>query len=249
MRRQFRAVFPVLTGLEPDIDQGLRKQHHIGQQFRQRLLAAHAGLQHLQRTDQAVAGGVLVQRQQVAGALAAQQPATFFEFFQDVAVAHPGPDKLHIPGFERHFHGHVGHQGADGARNFFATCQALVDHQEQHFIAVEQPAFGIDHLQPVGIAIEGDAVVSTVGAYGSHQCVRMGCAETVVDVQAIGRAADGDHLGTKLMKHHGRDVIGRAMRAVDHNLQALERQVVGERAFAKFDVTPGGIVKPAGFSQ
>jgi hypothetical protein len=33
------------------------------------------GLQHLQRADDAVAGGVLVQRQQVPGALAAEQPA------------------------------------------------------------------------------------------------------------------------------------------------------------------------------
>ena len=48
------------------VEQRLRKQRDIGQHVGQRGFGALRGLQHLQCTDDAVAGGVFVQRQQVA---------------------------------------------------------------------------------------------------------------------------------------------------------------------------------------
>ena len=77
----------------------------------------------------------------------------------------------------------------------------------------------------------------------------MGRAESGIDVQAVRRAANGYHLGPEFMKHLGRNVVGRAVRAIDHNFQAPKAQIIGKRAFAKFDVAPCGIVKPAGFSK
>jgi hypothetical protein len=47
----------------------------------------------------------------------------------------------------------------------------------------------------------------------------------VVDVEAIRRAADGNHLGTQFVEHLGRDVVGRAMGGIHDDLQTLEREV------------------------
>jgi hypothetical protein len=74
-------------------------------------------------------------------------------------------------------------------------------------------------------------------------------AHFVVDVQAVGRAADGDHLGAQLMEHLGRDLVGRAMGGIHHDLQPLQRQVVCEGALAEFDVAAGRIVQPARLAQ
>jgi len=42
-----------------------------------------------------------------------------------------------------------------------------------------------------------------------------------IDVEAVRRIADRDHIGAKLMKDIRRNVIGRTVGAVDEDLQAL----------------------------
>lgn len=69
----------------------------------------------------------------------------------------------------------------------------------------------------------------------------MGRTHALVDVQAIRRAADLHHAGTKLMKDLGSDLIGRAMGPVHHDLQTAQRQAVIEGAFAELDVATGCI--------
>ena len=51
------------------------------------------------------------------------------------------------------------------------------------------------------------------------------------------------------MKHRGRYLIRRAVRAVDHNLQSTQRQLGGKRALAKFNVATGRIVQAFSFAQ
>jgi hypothetical protein len=41
--------------------------------------------------------------------------------------------------------------------------QAVHHHQVEQFVAVEQAAVGVHHLQPVGVAVERDAEVGAVG--------------------------------------------------------------------------------------
>ena len=88
-----------------------------------------------------------------------------------------------------------------------------------------------------------------MGFYRVDQRLRVGGTESVIDVEAVGRATNGNHLSAEFMKHHRRDLVGRAIRTVHHNFHAFERQVVGECAFAKFDVTPCRIFKAARFPQ
>src|SRR5258708_13586425 len=74
-------------------------------------------------------------------------------------------------------------------------------------------------------------------------------AYVVVDVEAVRLVADGDDLGAELVEHVRRDVVCRAVRAVDDDLQSLEIELVGKRAFAEFDVAPAGIVDAERLAQ
>jgi hypothetical protein len=130
-------------GLQAHVDQHLREQRHVGQQLGQGAAAAHTGLQHLQRADQAVAGGVLVQHQQVARALAAQHPAALRQLFEHIAVADLGAHELDAARAQRHFDRHVGHQRADHAGHALARRAGRRSRhhgQVQQFVAVEQAA-------------------------------------------------------------------------------------------------------------
>ena len=68
-------------------------------------------------------------------------------------------------------------------------------------------------------------------------------AEAVVDVEAVGRAADALHLGAQLVEHVGRHLVGRAMGRVDHQLQVAQGEVVGEGALAELDVAAGRYIE------
>ena len=246
---QQRVGFPILPGRQPHVQQHLRKQRQRRQQVGQLLRAAHTRLQHLQSADEPIARRVAVQRQQVARPLAAQQPAVAGKLFQHVTIAHLGANELHATVLQCHLHCHVGHQRADNARHGFAPGQPIGRQQVQQFVAVVQTAARVHHLQPVCIAVQCDAIVGVVGPHRAHQSLRMRGAHFVVDVQSIGRTADGQHLRTQFMEHFRRDVVRRTMRGIHHDLQAAQRQVLSEGALAKLDVPPRRIVQAPGFAQ
>jgi len=50
------------------------------------------------------------------------------------------------------------------------------------------------------------------------------------------------HRRAQLVEHLRRDLVGRAVGAVDHDVHALQVEFVGERRFAEFDVAPLRIV-------
>ena len=84
---------------------------------------------------------------------------------------------------------------------------AVQSHHIQQLVAVEQPARRIDQLQAVGIAVQRDAVVSTLFAHRCHQRLRRRGAHTVVDVQPVGLAANGVNLGAQLVEDVRRYVV------------------------------------------
>ncbi len=101
----------------------------------------------------------------------------------------------------------------------------------------------VDELQAVGVAIEGDTVVGLVGAHRANQRIRRRRAHVFVDIETVWLRPDGNDLGPQFVKHRWRDVIGRAMRAVHHQPQTLEGEVIGKRALAEFDVATRGIIE------
>ena len=192
---------------------------------------------------------MFVQRQQVARTFAAQNPAARLHGLQHVAVAHLGAHQVHASGFKGQLNGHIRHQGTDHARQRLATAQALVSHQVEQLIAVVQAALGVHHLQAVGVAVQRHAKVGLVFFDCGHQGLGVGGAHLVVDVQPVGRAANGDHVGAEFMKDFGRNLVGRAVGGIHHNLQALEGELVGKSAFAKLDVAASRVVQAARLTQ
>ena len=75
-------------------------------------------------------------------------------------------------------------------------------------------------------AVPGGAVLLDPGQrarpHRAHQRIRMSRANALVDVQAIRRAANGDHMRSQFMEHLGSNLIGRTMRRIDHDLQTAQ---------------------------
>ena len=82
-----------------------------------------------------------------------------------------------------------------------------------------------------------------------HQGLWVCGAHAIVDIESVWSAANGHDFCAKLMKYLGRNMVGRTMGGIHHDLHALEGQVIGEGAFAKLNVTPGSVVQTAGFTQ
>jgi hypothetical protein len=213
------------------------------------LSTAHARLQHLQGADDAVTRGVAVQRQQMPRALATQHPVVAGQFLQHVAVAHACPHKLHTARLQRDFNGHVGHQGTNHAGHMLVTSHAIGRHEVKQLITVVETPGRVHHLQTVGIAVQCDAIVSMIGAHSTHQRVRMGGTDLVVDIDAVRSTPNRQHLSTQLMKHLGGHLVGSAMGRIHHNFEALEGQIRRKRALAKLNVPPCCIVESAGLAQ
>ena len=103
----------------------------------------------------------------------------------------------------------------------------------------------VDDDQPVGVAVERDADVGAARDHRLLQQLRLGRAAVLVDVEAVGRDADRDDLGAELPQRLGRDVVGGAVGAIDHDLEAVEAQVLGKGRLGELDVAPARIVDPA----
>src|SRR5574343_476216 len=195
----------------------------------------HGG-EHLQGGDDAVAGRVAIKRQDMTGVFTTEEPTLFVEHFDDVAITHRSAYKGYIHLAQRMFKRQIGHQRADHALHRSATC-ATADDGVKQLIAIVKIAFGVDHLQTVGIAIERD---TEIGAVGENRLAQgLGCrgADSIVDIQAVGLHADADHFGTQLMEYSRSDVVGRTMSAVDDDFQAAQIEIMGESALAKYKGT------------
>ena len=129
------------------------------------------------------------------------------------------------------------------------TPHTVSSHQVEQFVTVVKPPRCVHHLQPVGIAVQCHTVIGMVRAHRAYECIRVGCTDFVVDVQAIGCTADGDHLGTQLVEHLGSHLVRGAVRGIHHNFETLQGEVLRKRAFAELDISPCCIVQSARFAQ
>ena len=103
-----------------------------------------------------------------------------------------------------------------------ALRQAVGDHHVEQLVAVVEAAGGVDHLQPVGIAVEGDAVVGAVlGAPPRPAPAGAVAPKPSLMLKPSGWQPIADDLGAELVEDVGRDVVGRAVGGVDDDLQAL----------------------------
>ena len=120
------------------------------------------------------------------------------------------------------FDGHVGHLRAHHAGHQFVAPHAVTGQQVEQLVAVVQAPGAVHHLQPVGIAIQGNADIGIIMRTARTQASDA-WRPPVVDVQPIGGTANGHHVGAQFMEHLGRDLVGCAMRGIDHDAHAPER--------------------------
>ena len=192
--------------------------------------------QHGERGDDGVARGVLVEADDVAGILAAEDPFFLLHQLEHVTVADRRARERDAAAVERLFEAEVAHLRADeAARHRAAPPVVERDHIEQ-LVAVVRATLGIDHDQPIAVAVERDAEVGPMLDHRRLQIPRMRRADTGVDIEPVRLVTDGDHFGAEFMEHRRRDVIPGAVRAIDDDFQSFEVELVGEGALAEFDV-------------
>jgi len=171
------------------------------------------------------------------------------ELFEHITITHFGAHKTNAFGFQRIFHAQIGHQRAgDTAAERANDLTMRGQHIEQH-VAVDDRAVAVDHDQTVAVAIERNPVIRAVSEHLVAQSFGVSRADVVVDIEAIGRDADRNHIGAKLVENVRGDVVSRAMRAIDHDLHAAQVKIIREGRFAKFDVATGGVFDAADLAQ
>ena len=182
-----------------------------------------------------------VQTQEVTGVFAAVQPALVAQHFHHITITHGRPAKGNTQRGQRMFERQIGHQrpGNTGHR---PLAQTAFDHRQQQLVAVIDFALRIDHDQPVGVTIQRDPEIGLPRQHRFAQSCRRRRAAILVDIQAIRRGTDARHLRTEFVKDVRRNVISRAMRTIDNDLQPAQIHVVRESALAEFDVAPVGVV-------
>ena len=96
------------------------------------------------------------------------------------------------------------------------------NHRHQ-LIAVDQMTLFIDDHDAVGIAVERDPDIGAHLAHLGGQRCGVGRTAILVDVEAVRIDAERDHLRAQFPQCFRRHLVGRAVRAIHHHAQTIER--------------------------
>ena len=105
---------------------------------------------------------------------------------------------------------------------------------EQQLIAVHAAPKFIHHHHPIAVAVERQADLRAHARHGELQQFRRSRSAAIIDVAAVGRAADGHDLRAEIRQHPRRHFVAGAVGAVDHDLESLQVHARGDRGGAKF---------------
>ncbi len=232
------------------VDQFLRRGIEDVRDLRQLLAGFDHHRQHLQRGDEAVAGGREIRQHDMAGLFAAQVEALFHHPADDIAVADLRALQLHADGFEMGFKPEIGHDGGDdGVLHQPPLFLPALRDEAQQLVAVDDAAGFVAHHDAVGVAIERDADVGAVAVHRIDHGARIGGADFAVDVEAVGLNADWKDFGAEFEQCLGGDLVGGAVGAIDDDAQAGQPELARERRLDDLDIARLGIVDPVGAAK
>lgn len=100
----------------------------------------------------------------------------------------------------------------------------------------------IHHQHPVAVAIEGDANVGMLVEHCLLQPFQVSGAAIFVDVEPVRLHAQHADVRPQFAEDAGRDLVGGAIGAIQHDLHAGEAGPGGHAALAELDVATGGII-------
>src|ERR1700722_13318447 len=204
------------------VDDFLGEDFQVGDQIVERTRESNDGGK-FQGGQHAVAGGGVIEKQDVAGLLAAEVGADALHFFEDVAVADGGAGQLQPGFFEGAFEAEVGHGGADDDVAFEHVIRfEIAAGYEQYAVAIDQAAGGAGKNGAVGIAVESDAQDGAGFNDALLHCFRVQRAEAGVDVTAVRSAADGHHISAERAEQTRGESAGRAIGAVNDDLHPVQ---------------------------
>ena len=132
----------------------------------------------------------------------------------------------------------IGHHGRDDRRACASRPSAfqLSAITASNLVAVDDPPALVDDQHPVGVAVERDADIGAHFLDLLAERRRFGRAAFVVDVEAVRLDADRDHFGVEFLQRLRRDLVGRAIGAVDDDAQTLKREILRQRALGELDI-------------
>jgi len=64
----------------------------------------------------------------------------------------------------------------------------------------------------------------------------------IINIESVRRITNADYFSTEFVEHFGRNTIGCTMCAIDHNLHAVQIQIIREGTLAKLDIAPCRII-------
>src|SRR6266851_1298243 len=208
---------------DTDVLQQLRHRVKGAEGLARRLAGLDHGRQRLQGGHQSVAGCGMVDHDDMARLFAAEIVAVGPHALEHVAVAHRRPNELELARTEIALEPEIGHHGGDHT----AACQAavappLVSDGRHELVAVDQPSVLARQDHAVGIAVQRNADIGVVRDDVLLQQRRMRRAAIAVDVEAVRRHGERDHLGAELPQHGRRRLVGGAIGAIDDDPEAAQ---------------------------
>ncbi len=166
-----------------------------------------------------------------------------------IAVADLDPQERQLQRGQGLFQPVVGHQRADHRPAQAAAGLPAAGQHVQQVVAVDRVALVVGHQHAVAVAVEGDAQLRAMLAHVAGEVVDVHRADPGVDVESVWRGADRDHLRAQLAEQQRRNVVGRAVRAVQHHLQPAQVEAARHAGLAELDVAADRVARAHRLAQ
>ena len=113
----------------------------------------------------------------------------------------------------------VAHRGDDQPPAQGVAFEEVAREEDHEVIAVANPSSGVHGDEAIGVAVEGEAEVGVQLQYVRHEVFDVGRAAVLVDVATVGLVVESRDACAGRFKDFVRDVTGRAVGAVEHDVQ------------------------------
>jgi hypothetical protein len=177
----------------------------------------------------------------MARLLAADIEAVLAHMFEHVAVADGRALERQADALKMPLQPEIGHDGGDDAGPGEPPLVApALRHHGHQLIAIDHMPLLVDDEHAIRIAIERDAEIGPHFLHLAHQRIGRGGADLAIDVEPVRLDADRNDFRAELPERFGRDLVGGAIRAIDDDAQAGERNLARQGALGEFDIARPG---------
>lgn len=172
-------------------------------------------------SEQAIAGGAVFQKNDVAGLFAADDVAAAKHFFKNVAVADGGAGKRDAFASQNAFEAEIRHGGGDDAITLELVLgfEVTSDGEENAVTIDDFPRF-TDEEGAIGIAVKGDAELGAFRDDALLQAFEMKRTTACIDIAAVGRDAHRDDVRAKRAEELRAEFVCGAIRAIQNDSKA-----------------------------